>query len=235
MRHLHPITPVERFVASGVHRHTGAGVVEHWSVHEQLGGALLIRVDCDYRAVDGRSLLIEAWGEPDGTIERFGLRAYGGNTDVFKVVRADFAVYADYVEIGYSADGSARRDTKLALSAPPVACPVATVFRGLALWQSVRSGGSVSLVTHTSFSHAQQPFDGAVLPAASSPEGCETDSVIVDGRSVSARRWRWPEVPGFEGDLWLDARGAVLRHDLPNGTSISLARYSRRMEPISHD
>jgi hypothetical protein len=234
VRHLHPVAPAEQFAASGLHRHTPSGLVEHWSVHRQPGGALLTRVDCDGRASDGRSLLIEAWRAPEGVVERFSLRAYGGAADSFQVLRADFVLYGDRVEVGQSVNGGPRQDSTLPLLTAAAACPDATVFRGLALRWAARLGVPVSLVTTAAFTSAP-PLGGVVLDALGAPEWCADDLITVDGRPIPAQRWRWPGVPGFEGDLWLDAHGTVLRHNRPDGTAITLARYARRMEPTAHD
>jgi len=234
MRRLHPVLPAESFVASGVYRYTALGEVEHWSVHGQPGGALLLRVDRDRRAVDGRSLLIEAWATPAGAVERFSLRAYGGPGDSFRVARADFVLNGLRVEVGHSLDGAPRQDSVLALPAPACACPDAVSFRGQAVRCAVRQASSVVLVTHTAFD-GEQPFSGAAVPAASLPVWAESGAVSVDGREIPAQRWRWPGVPGFDGELWLDAHGAVLRHTRPDAVEITLARYARRMEPGAHD
>lgn len=234
MRRLHPVLPAESFIASGVYRYAALGEVEHWSVHGQPGGALLIRVDRDRRDADGRSLLIEAWSTLTGVIERFSLRAYGGPGDSFRVVRADFTLNGPRVEVGRSVDGAPRQDSVMTLPAPACACPDAVIFRGQAVRCAVRRASSVLLVTHTAFD-SEQPFSGAVVPAASLPVWAESGAVSVDGREIPAQRWCWPAVPGFDGELWLDAHGAVLRHTRPDAADITLARYARRMEPGAHD
>lgn len=233
MRHLHPVLPTESFVASGVYRQTASGAPEHWSVHAQPGGALVTRVDRDGRAVDGRSLLIEAWSVPGGAVERFSLRAYGGPADPFQVARADVMLDGLRAEIGRSADGGPRQDSVLTLRGPACVCPNAVIFRGLVVRWAARQTVPVSLVTYAPFD-GEQPVLDAVVLSAGPPLWVENDTVSVDGRAVLAERWRWPGVPGFAGDLWLDAHGAVLRHLRPDGADVTLARYARRMEPSAH-
>ncbi|MGQ9888546.1 MAG: hypothetical protein ACUVSX_08665 [Aggregatilineales bacterium] len=231
MRRLHPLSPDERFVASGEHAALHGGVVERWSVHEQVGGALLIRMDRDSRPVDGRSLLAEMWCSAEGSAERFSLRAYGGPQDAFRLARVDAAIFAEGAEVGYSVDEEPRQDVVLSLSHPATVCPDGTVFRGLAIRWAVQTARPAVLVTHATYDDPC-PFGAAALTVAGPPEHVETGSIAVDGRAVSGRRWRWPGAAGFEGDWWLDAHGAVLRYVRPDGDVQTLARYARRVEPV---
>lgn len=234
MRRLHPLSPDERFVASGEHVAQRGGVVERWSVHEQMGGALLIRMDRDSRSVDGRSLLAEMWRSAEGGAERFSLRAYGGPQDMYRLVRVDAAIFADSAEIGYSADEQPRQDVVLPVSHPAAVCPDGAVFRGLAIHWAVQVGCPAVLVVHTACNDPC-PCCAATLTVSSPPERIETGSIVVDGRVVWAQCWRWPGAAGFEGDWWLDGHGAVLRHVQPDGGAQTLARYARRAEPVKDD
>ncbi len=231
MRRLHPLSPNERFVASGEHAAQHGGVVERWSVHEQMGGALLIRMDRDSRPVDGRSLLAEMWCSAEGSAERLSLRAYGGPQDAFRLARVDAAIFAGSAEVGYSVDEKPRQDVVLPLSHPAAVCPDGTVFGGLAIRWAVQIERRTVLVVHATYNDPC-PFCAAALTVSDLPEHIETGSIVVDGRAVSGQRWRWPGAAGFEGDWWLDAHGAVLRYVRPDGSAQTLARYARRVEPI---
>lgn len=236
MRALHPLSPDERFVASGEYLLQPAGVVERWSVHEQKGGALLVRLDRDSRSVNGRSLLAEVWCSLQGSPERFSLHAYGGPQDAYRSIRVDATIFVDNVMVGYSADNQPRQDAIVPLSCPAAVCPDGVVFRGLALRWAAQVECPVVLIGHGHAAHeGAWPFYPAALAVASPPECVETARLVVDGRAISAQHWRWFGLAGFEGDWWLDLHGAVLRRVLPDSSTQTLRRYARRVELVEDD
>lgn len=233
MRRLHPVAPAERFIASGVHEHfrdgRPTGEVEYWSVHEQPGGSRLVRVDRDgRRTTDARSLLIEAFQTPSGITERVNLRFYGGAADLFKLTRASYTLFDERIEIGVSVDDAPRADSVVPLSGVTIVCPDAAVFRGWALWQMQSDANLTAIVV-------LEAAGRTVTQAVISLEHIGTADVVVDGRIIRTQGWLGMSVPGFDGEWWLDAHGALLRHRSSGGEEIRLSQYARQVESVHHD
>ena len=139
MRSLHPVGAHEKFIASGVYKHferdKATGTLERWSIHELPDQSQIIRVDDDWREHDGSSVLIEAWRNPEGIIERFDLHAFGGKQDEIKDVRATYSFSDGFLQLGRTVDKGERQQDEVKLPENYIVSPKSLIFSGLEVAQ----------------------------------------------------------------------------------------------------
>lgn len=225
MRVLHPISQRERFVASGIYRYTRGGVPtqgdEHFSIYALPDDSWFVRVDYDWRLLDGTSQLIEALVDPLSSGGRFQrivaqLQSSVGNA------RETFDFHADHVVVGIGDAAGVRRDIEVPLPAGYAVLMLKTALAGIAAarWpaavgQTIKAFGGYRTETGTSLT-----FDAALneLPAENLKLGNET----IQTRVV--------ELTGeFPQTIWLDSLGVPVRRVLGE-TVVDLHNYARRPE-----
>lgn len=69
MRYLHPLSPVERFIASGTYRDHKQNPSQKWTIHQLPDQAWIIRIDHIFQ-----NILIQAWRSPESQLERVDIR-----------------------------------------------------------------------------------------------------------------------------------------------------------------
>lgn len=225
MRMLHPISQREKFVASGIYRYTRGGVPaqgnEHFSIYALPDDSWFIRVDYDWRLLDGTSQLIEALVDPlasGGRFQRIVAQLY---TSV-GISRESFDFHADHVLIGIGDESGIRRDVEVSLPVGYAVLMLKTTLAGIAAsrWpasagQTVKSFAGYRTETATSLT-----VDAVMrqLPAETLRIGSET----IETRVI--------ELTGeFHQTLWLDSLGIPVRRVLGE-TVVDLHDYSRRPE-----
>jgi hypothetical protein len=241
MRYLHAVGAHEKFVASGVYVHLqdgeATGTREHWSIHELPDSAQLIRVDDDWRDVDGSSVLIEAWRSPaseGGRIERFDISAFGARGDAIKRVRATFNFAGDRLEVGHSIDDAPRRQLEMQLPPGYIVAPEGLVFGGFEAAELARYPGEEQPVVSylPTFLTAEAAFR-PVVHRQRVDIGAADDTVEIGGRSHAAQRLHQssplaPEVL----TIWTDRHNILLKYHVDDQRhSALLTRYARRPDP----
>jgi hypothetical protein len=225
MRMLHPISQREKFVASGIYRYTRGGVPaqgdEHFSIYTLPDSSWFVRVDYDWRLLDGTSQLIEALVDPLNAGGRFQRVVAQLHTPV-GISRESFDFHADHVLIGVGDASGNRRDLEVPLPADYAVLMLKTTLAGIAAsrWpapagQTVKAFGGYRTETGTSLT-----FDAVMreLPAEALKLGGETVQTRVVGLTGE-----------FPQTLWLDSLGIPIRRVLGE-TVVDLHSYSRRPE-----
>lgn len=223
MRVLHPISQREKFIASGIYRYTRAGVPaqgdEHFSIHALPDDSWFVRIDYDWRLLDGSSQLIEALVDPlasGGGFQRIVAQLHSS----VGISRESVDFHGDHALIGViSADG-VRRDIEVPLPGSYAVLMLKTTLAGLAAsrWpapadQTIRAFGGYRTERGTALI-----FDAAMhaLP----PETLKIGGETVQTRVV--------ELTGeFPQTLWLDSLGIPVRRVLGE-TVVDLHDYARR-------
>lgn len=146
MRVLHAVTMQEKFVASGTYVYRRDGELlkgsESFSVHEQPDGGQFIRIDYDWRDMDGTSQLVEALTDPTGGLLYSRIVAQLEASTRTKRETYDF--YPDKVLIGITGGGGKRIDLEQTLSIGYIPLFLKTALLGYSLlrWPS---GGTASV------------------------------------------------------------------------------------------
>lgn len=134
MRYIHNVAAHETFVASGIYSEyvdqTATGLVEEWSIHQQPDGSQMIRADHDARQTDGSTLLLEAYRDPAGAIQRFDAQYFARSGSPVQQAAATFTFMGEYVHIGRTLNLDARSYTEMPLPSGAVISPPAWVFMG---------------------------------------------------------------------------------------------------------
>lgn len=225
MRVLHPISQREKFVASGIYRYTRGGVPaqgdEHFSIYALPDNSWFVRVDYDWRLLDGTSQLIEALVDPLNAGGRFQRIVAQLHTAV-GITRESFDFHESHVLIGVGDESGIRHDIEVPLPEDYAVLLLKTTLAGLAAarWpapagQTVTAFGGYRTETSTPLT-----FDAAMRerPAEALKIGSET----IQTRVV--------ELTGeFPQTLWLDSLGIPVRRVLGE-TVADLHSYSRRPE-----
>ena len=225
MRVLHPISQREKFVASGIYRYTRGGVPaqgdEQFSIYALPDDSWFVRVDYDWRLLDGTSQLIEALVDPlnaGGRIQRIIAQLHTS----IGITRESFDFHADHVLMGVGDASGIRRDIEVALPANYAVLMLKTTLAGIAAsrWpapagQTVKAFGGYRTETGASLT-----FDAAMRERPA-------EALKVGGETIQARI---VELTGeFPQTLWLDSLGIPMRRVMGE-TVVDLHSYSRRPE-----
>jgi hypothetical protein len=244
MRQLHPVSLHEKFVASGIYSHFRDNkpmrLLEHWSIHKQPDGAQIVRVDLDGRDYDGRSILIEAWCNPDQKIERFDLNAYGTADDTIKEVKANYLFFDHDVQIGRIINSDTRYQEEMTLPPDTIIYPQATLFMGHVVAQSAtRNEKEFSTFTYNPF-YAYSPykiedaFKGEVQ-VYDKPRFLREQELETAGQIFQSRCYEWPyPIVDEQPVICLDRYQTLLQYDGPGNSRILLTQYAQRPEPKKH-
>jgi len=240
MRQLHPISPHEKFVASGVYSHfrgeKQVGIIESWSINEQPGNGQIIRVDYDGRERDGRSILIEAWLNGQKRTERFDLHAYGSKDDAIKQARVRYIWMDDKVQITRVINEEIQPIEEINADSSAIIYPGTALFKGFWVGQSAAKHQETRIITYDPFYVYQphQPVDAfrGAYHDYDAVRFLEIRSITITGKLFEARGYEcttpilneWPVA-------WLDENDILLRLDNPGGMTILLTQYARRVEP----
>lgn len=223
MRVLHPISQREKFVASGVYRYTRAGVLaegdEHFSIHALPDDSWFVRIDYDWRLLDGSSQLIEALIDPITSGGGFQ-RIVAQLISPVGINRESIDFHSDHALIGAVTADGARRDMEVPLPAGYAVLMLKTTLAGIAAshWpvpagQTIKAFGGYRTESGTALT-----FDAAMreLPSETLKLGAET----VQTRVV--------ELTGeFPQTLWLDTLGIPVRRVMGE-TVVDLHNYARK-------
>lgn len=168
MRYIHNVAAHETFVASGIYSEyvdqTATGLVEEWSIHQQPDGSQMIRADHDARQTDGSTLLLEAYRDPSGAIQRFDAQyfARSGSSSV-RQAAATFTFMGEYVHIGRTLNLDARSYAEMPLPSDAVISPPAWVFMGEVVSRlSEKDSGKGQVFTCTLTAHAETLLTGVI-------------------------------------------------------------------------
>lgn len=233
MRRLHPVSLREKFVASGTYHFYDSTdrllpYEEHWSVHEVGEGAHFIRMDYDGRAENGPSVLMEALRTPDGAIERCDVRAYGGDSDAVRLLRASYTQSASGVMVQRFLDDvpGVERDEK-----PPYPdwsfVPAASFLLAWARYHQAQRGVTMPVF----LSHNTQLSDDSAFDVKYHMYNHLTlkpQQVIVSGgKDYLATPLSYEDQAGHQHLEWFNQQGVLLKAlAAPEGLRIELARYS---------
>ncbi len=239
MRQLHPVSTHEKFVASGVYNHfrgeKQVGVVESWSINEQPGNGLIIRVDFDGRESDGRSLLIEAWLNASRCVERFDLHAYGSQQDVIKQAKARYIIIDDRVQITRIVNGEIQPIEEMNADSGTHIFPGTALFRGFLIGQSAAEQQDIRIITYNPF-YAYQPYQPTDAfrgfnHTYDAVRFIEKRNITITGKLFEAHGYESPMPIMEEWPVaWLDEHDVLLRLDSTRGLTILLTQYARRPE-----
>lgn len=239
MRHLHPVGPAERFVASGVYSHyegsTATGTIERWSIHELPDGAQLIRVDDDHRERDGSTVLIEAWRSPEaegGRIERFDIHALGGSDAPVKEVRATYMLTeAERMSVGISLDKGERQQHEAQLPAGHLISPESLIFAGMEVEELAARGVETPVVGYLPVFIEEQAFHPVTYYQTA--RFIEEKDITVGSKTYRARGYdQHSKLHEKVTRLWVDAYGILLTYNTSGEShNAVLTEYARRPEP----
>jgi hypothetical protein len=241
MRYLHVVGAHEKFVASGVYVHyqdgEATGTLEHWSIHELPDGAQIMRVDDDWRDVDGSSVLIEAWRSrpgDGGRIERFDVSAFGARGAAVQRVRATFSFTGDHLDVGHSIDDTPRRQLEMQLPPGYIVAPEGLIFGGFEAAELARYPGEEQPVVSylPTFLTAEAAFR-PVVHRQRVEIGAADEVIELGGKSYPAHRLHQhsslaPEVL----TIWTDRHNVLLKYHVDDQRhSAVLTHYARRPDP----
>jgi len=242
LRYLHPVTMKEKFVASGTYVHYKDGVetgsVEHWSIHEQPDGAQFIRVDDDWRKLDGSSVLLEAWRSPlvdGGYVERVDISAFGPKKADVKRIKATFTVIDGVLEIGRTIDEQDREQFEMELPDGYILAPESLIFGGYeASHLAVRPGEPMPVLSYLpTFLNASVAFRPTMY--YQSARFIADETLTLGDTTYEARRYaQLNPKTGETLILWVDKYDVLLRYTAQDEAYHAiLTQYSRRPDPES--
>ena len=225
MRVLHPVTLREKLVASGIYRYLRGGELlkgeEHFSIHELPDGSWFVRIDYDWRVLDGTSQLIEALIDPLASGGRFQ-RIVAQLHSPAGVAKETMDFHADHVLIGISGLEAERRDLEIPLTPNFQVVMLKTALLGITAsrWPG-ESGMPISAFGgYRSNDDKALVFDAALT-------ALRQETVVVGDQSIDARV---VELTGeFTQTLWLDSAGIALKRVMGELVA-ELYSYSRRAE-----
>ena len=135
MRVLHAVTMQETFVASGTYVYRRDGEIlkgsEQFTIHEQPDGGQFIRIDYDWREMDGTSQLVEALTDPTNTL--LYSRVVAQLQASSRTKRETYDFYPDKVLIGVTGGGGKRIDLEQSLIPGYVPLFLKTALIGLSV------------------------------------------------------------------------------------------------------
>ena len=237
MRYLHPVTMKETFIASGTYIHykedEPTGSSEQWSIHELPDGAQFLRVDDDWRELDGSSILIEGWRSPESEgshLERVDVAAFAPKESEIKKVRATYTVMGELLEVGRTIDEADREHVSIELPFGYALAPESLLFAGyevshLALNPDKDTPVVSYLPTFLNPSLAFRPtvfYQSAVF---------ETEETIMLGKvAYTARRYGQTDPrTGATSTIWLDQHDILLQFKSADSQHRAiLTNYSRK-------
>lgn len=237
MRYLHPVTMKERFIASGTYTHykddVPTGSVEQWSIHELPDGAQFLRVDDDWRELDGSSVLLEGWRSPPaegGRLERVDIAAFGPKDSEIKKVRATYTVLEDYLEVGRTVDDADRENMAVELPFGYVFAPESLLFAGSEVEHlALNPGKDVPVVSYIpTFLNASLAFRPTIFYQSAIFEADET--IMLGKTAYQVRRYRQTD-PRTQtaSTIWLDEHDMLLQFKSADAQHHAiLTEYSRR-------
>lgn len=223
MRVLHAVTQRETLVASGVYRYTRVGETlhgeEHFSIHALPDGSWFVRIDYDWRLLDGTSQLIEALLDPRDAGGRFQ-RVVAQLQSPSGTAKETMDFHPTSVLVGISGVDGTRRDFELAQPEGYAVVLLKTTLVGLAAarWP-VGEGVSVP-----AFCGYRSGDDTALaFPASLVTVGHE--DVTIGSSTIHARV---VELTGeFTQKLWLDDVTGVVLKRTSGELIVDLANYAR--------
>lgn len=226
MRVLHPISQREKFIASGSFRYTRAGVLaqgeEHFSIYALPDDSWFVRVDYDWRLLDGSSQLIEALIDPLSSGGRFQ-RIVAQLQSPVGIKRESIDFHENHVVIGVGDSEKTRRDIEVPLPAGYAVMMLKTTLAGIAAsrWPSA-SGETVKTFG------GYRNETGLALTLDAVMRQLPTETVKIGPDTIQARV---VEITGeFSQTFWLDSLGIPIRRVLGE-TVADLHSYARRPEP----
>lgn len=235
MRQLHPVSPHEKFVASGVYTffrdHRPSGLIEYWNIYELPDGSWVIRVDRDGREYDGRSVLVEAWRSWLRRIERFDIHRYGDTEDQVKSLRGHYTFFDDHVEVGCHINQDHHNQVELALPMNYLVRPFGEIFTGFILAQLADEEGQPrSVFSNTlNYDDIHAPV-GVIAQMSAGLRGKE--QMDIAGRAVRARlvERHFAEAQVTQGHpiAWIDEHDVLLKYQTLDYPSLILTQYARR-------
>lgn len=225
MRVLHPVSQREKFIASGIYRYTRAGVLaqgdEHFSIHALPDDSWFVRIDYDWRLLDGTSQLIEALVDPlstDGGLQRVVAQLHSP----VGVSRESVDFHADRALIGIVTAGGNRHDIEVPLPAGYGVLMLKTTLAGLG---GARWPASAGQIIKAFGGYRTETASAVIFDAALRELTAET--LRVGGETIDTRVI---ELTGeFSQILWLDSLGVPVRRVMGE-TVVELHNYSRRPE-----
>lgn len=225
MRVLHPVTIREKPVASGTYRYLRGGELlkgeEHFSIHELADGSWFVRIDYDWRVLDGTSQLIEALIDPLASGGRFQ-RIVAQLHSPAGIAKETMDFHADRVLIGISGVEGERQDLEIALTPSYRVVMLKTTLLGIT---ASRWPGEPGAALPAFGGYRSNDNKALVFDASLSVQRQET--VVMAGQPVEARV---VELTGeFTQTLWLDGTGIALKR-VTGELAAELYNYSHRAE-----
>jgi|GEM_PF-1755336 len=142
MRVLHAVTLQETFVASGSYVYRRDGEIlkgsEQFTIHEQPDGGQFIRIDYDWRDMDGTSQLVEALTDPTGAL--LYSRVVAQLQASSRTKRESYDFHPEKVLIGITGGGGKRVDLEQPLAAGYVPLFLKTALLGMTVLRWPASG-----------------------------------------------------------------------------------------------
>lgn len=225
MRVLHPVTQREKLVASGTYRYSRGGDVlkgeEHFTIHELQDSSWFVRIDYDWRALDGTSQLIEALLDPlssGGRFQRIVAQLYSPSG----MTKETFDFHPDHVLLGISEADGARRDIQLPMKPGYQTVLLKSTLLGIAASRWPANNGSPI----ETFGGYRTDLDRSLV-FVGSLTSIGTEDIALNGEVVSTRV---VELSGeFTQTLWLAESGIAIKR-LSGELAADLHNYSHRAE-----
>lgn len=204
MRVLHPVTQRETLVASGLYRYARSGVMlkgeERFSIHALPDGSWFVRVDYDWRALDGTSQLIEALIDPLAAGGRFQ-RVVAQLHRPAGISKETMDFHAASVLVGAGGGPRERRDFEITLPEGYAVLLLKTTLVGIAAARWPQTGETLTAFCGYRSNHAQPLIYESRLTTV----GEET--LTVGGKPITT------QIVDMEGEfnqrLWLDTAAGI--------------------------
>lgn len=146
MRVLHAVSQQETFVASGkyIYRRDGEQLKgsETFSIHQQPDGGQFIRIDYDWREMDGTSQLVEALTDPTGGV--LYSRVVAQLQASSRTKRETYDFYPEKVLVGVTGGGGKRVDLEQSMPLGYIPLFLKTALLGFSI-QRWPSGGTATI------------------------------------------------------------------------------------------
>lgn len=225
MRYLHKPTLKEQFYAGGTYHFVQDGHalegIERFAVYLLPDESRFIRIDSDWRDVDGSSLLAEALYQAAGTggrMDRFvthsimGMETRRETTDFFET----------QITIGYDDESNVRQDYVQEMPLDyAVLLPMPTLI----------GAGALQLLAVGGMRETYRGFDSMREEAWVEPVQARllAETVLeVDHKPLPAQKilLTGSDAQADNQTVWVDARGVLLRSETPDGQIIQLTDYA---------
>ena len=212
MRYLHPVQAHERFLASGCYRFVRDGQklakTETWALHEHQDGERFVRVDVDAMAEEGKSILVEALVNREGSLARLDIRyenaAFEGG---IKELRATYQVAEERLQVGFSLNGAERQYREVDLAAGTLIDIPLLIFRGRTIKAMAELGDGALSIYVPMFEHAQL-FPGTLQTVATPVQYAGEAVVALGTRAIETKRYRYLDKAAA---YWIDGHGVVVK------------------------